>query len=73
MIPNIIHLAKDLSGYVWGFDKEPFIEGGRWCARYGGDCWSSKELLNDFNIDIEKFNIQHEKPLKVKMYWKVLK
>ncbi len=65
-----IYLAMDKDGVVFGYGDMPVVDSfGAWWhkkdAQYG-----IKDLEN-LGIDVTKFTIQHETPIKIRAVWEV--
>lgn len=66
-----IYLAMDDDGDVWGYSNMPCRGVGEWIAD-GGTIWRSETLLINFGIDVTKFPIKHETPIKIRAVWEVV-
>lgn len=66
-----IYLAMDDCGDVWGYSNMPCRGVGEWIAD-GGTIWRSETLLINYGIDVTKFPLTHEKPIKIRAVWEVV-
>lgn len=66
-----IYLAMDWNNAVFGFDNMPImpvIENGVWMSNDGKGNYPPSALLK-LGIDITKFPLTHETPIKIRAVW----
>ena len=66
-----IYLAMDWNNLVFGYSNAPVLENGTWGLSVGS-VWHSGTLLTKFGIDVTKFPISHETPIKIRAVWEVV-
>jgi len=69
-----LYLAKDPNGKVYGFDKLPVFNTNvnEWRPKSTKDWWYNPEKLAEMNIDVTKFPLTHETPIKIRAVWEVI-
>ena len=65
-----LYLAKDWNNAVFGFDNIPINKNHTWMPSEGKIY--SRAMLLKLGIDITKFPIQHETPIKIRAVWEVV-
>ena len=69
-----IYLAMDKSGDIWGYSKKPIYdyESSQWVAHSNGTTLFRPEMFEHFGIDVTKFPLTHETPIKIRAVWEVV-
>jgi hypothetical protein len=71
---NEIYLAMDKSGRIYGFDQMPVFNTNidEWRPASIKDWWYSPGNLSAMGIDVTKFQITYETPIKIRAVWEVV-
>ena len=68
-----IYLAMDKDGFVFGYNQFPVLGEftGKWkSVTHDRDTWYSPiEIAHYFGIDVTKFPLAHETPIKIRAVW----
>ena len=70
-----IYLAMDRNGTIYGYDEMPEFNSttGEWIPKKVMDAWINITMLMDYyGIDVAKFPITHETPIKIRAVWEVV-
>lgn len=71
-----IYLAMDRDGVVFGYNQFPVLGEftGKWkSVTPNRDTWYSPiEIAHYFGIDVTKFPLTHETPIKIRAVWEVV-
>lgn len=65
-----IYLAMDRDNAIFGFENMPVNEGGTWMTDMG-NVYPPRALVA-LGIDVTKFPLTHETPIKIRAKWEVV-
>ena len=67
-----LYLAKDRNGDINGYHASvPKLDGGMWFPTDNSGSFLCAYELMQLGIDVTKFSIKHETPIKIRAVWEV--